>query len=200
MGWDSLIDDVSIFCIKHDIEIPRFDSFYVFQGKSKQKVADYTVLHHYCVEVFCKVIDWQLQELNNRFNEVTSDLLYDMTCLSPSQSYANFDIEKIMRLAILYPDDFKEYDLVELCHQLENYIVDVGSEHIRFTGLNRMGDLSKKLGETKKHLVYSHVYRLVKFSLLLLVATASVERNFSGMKLIKTDLRNRMEKGWKMIF
>ncbi|PIN12152.1 hypothetical protein CDL12_15243 [Handroanthus impetiginosus] len=176
-GWDSLIDDVSAFCIKHDIEIPRFDSFYVFRGKSKRKVADYSVLHHYRVEVFCKVIDWQLQELNNRFNE----------------SFANFDIEKIMRLVALYPDDFKEYDLVELRHQLENYIVDVGYEDIRFNGLNGIGDLSKKLVETKKHLVYSHVYQLVEFSLLLSVATASVERPFSTMKFIKTDLWNRME-------
>ncbi|PIN02466.1 hypothetical protein CDL12_25018 [Handroanthus impetiginosus] len=176
-GWDSLIDDVSAFCIKHDIEIPRFDSFYVFRGKSKRKVADYSVLHHYRVEVFCKVIDWQLQELNNRFNE----------------SFANFDIEKIMTLAALYHDDFKEYDLVELHHQLENYIVDVGYEDIRFNGLNGIGDLSKKLVETKKHLVYSHVYQLVKFSLLLPVATASVERAFSTMKFIKIDLWNRME-------
>ncbi|PIN08333.1 hypothetical protein CDL12_19095 [Handroanthus impetiginosus] len=175
-GWDSLIDDVSAFCFKHDIEIPRFD-----------------MLHHYCVEVFYKVIDWQLQELNNRFNEVTSDLLHGMACLSPSQSFANFDIEKIMRLAALYPDDFTEYDLVELRCQLENYIVDVGSEDIRFSSLNGIGDLSKKLVETKKYLVYSHVYRLIRFCLLLPVATASVERAFSAMKFIKTDLRNRMK-------
>ncbi|PIN00402.1 Tam3-transposase (Ac family) [Handroanthus impetiginosus] len=195
-GWDSLIDDVLAFCIKHDIEIPRFDSFYVFRGKSRRKVAEYTVLHHYRVEVFYKVIDWQLQELNSRFNEVTSDLLHGMVCLSPSQSFANFDIEKIMRLATLYPDDFTEYDLVELRCQLENYIVDVGSEDIRFSSLNGIGDLSKKLVETKKHLVYSHVYRLIRFSLLLPVATASVERAFSAMKFIKTDLRNRMEDGF----
>ncbi|PIN13547.1 hypothetical protein CDL12_13833 [Handroanthus impetiginosus] len=56
-GWNSLIDYVSTFCIKHDIEIPRFDSFYVFRGKSKWKVAKYTILHHYRVKVFYKVID-----------------------------------------------------------------------------------------------------------------------------------------------
>ncbi|PIN06946.1 hypothetical protein CDL12_20489 [Handroanthus impetiginosus] len=195
-GWDSLIDDVSAFCIKHDIEIPRFDSFYVFRGKSRQKVVEYTVLHHYRVEVFYKVIDWQLQELNNQFNEVTSDLLHGVACLSPSQSFANFDIEKIMRLAALYPDDFTEYDLVELHCQLENYIVDVGSEDKRFSSLNGIGDLSKKLVETKKHFVYFHVYQLIRFSLLLPVATASVERAFSAMKFIKTDLRNRMEDGF----
>ncbi|PIN00553.1 hypothetical protein CDL12_26941 [Handroanthus impetiginosus] len=152
----------TLFCIKHDIEIPRFDSFY-------------------------------LQELDNRFNEVTSDLLHGMACLSPSQSFANFDIEKIMRLVALYPDGFKEYDLVELHHQIENYIVDICSEDIRFIGLNGIGDLSKKLVEIKKPLVYFHVCRLLKFSLLLSIATASVERAFSAIKFIKTDLWNRME-------
>ena len=36
------------------------------------------------------------------------------------------------------------------------------------------------------------VYRLVELALLLPVATASVERVFSAMKAVKTDLRNRM--------
>ncbi|PIN18748.1 hypothetical protein CDL12_08579 [Handroanthus impetiginosus] len=61
-GWDSLIDDMSAFCIKLDIEMLKFDSFLVFREKSKWKVAEYTILHHYRVKVFYKVIDWQLQE------------------------------------------------------------------------------------------------------------------------------------------
>ena len=36
------------------------------------------------------------------------------------------------------------------------------------------------------------VYLLVKLSLILLVATASVERVFSALKIIKTSLRNSM--------
>ncbi|PIM99720.1 hypothetical protein CDL12_27780 [Handroanthus impetiginosus] len=191
--WDSLIDDVSAFCIKHGIKIPIFDSFYVFQGESSWKLVEYTVLHHYRVEVFYKIIDCQLQELNNRFNEVTFDLLHVMAYLSPSQSFANFDIEKIMRLATLYTDDFTEYDSVKLRCQLENYIVDMGFEDIIFSSMNGIDDLSKKLVEKKKHLVYSHVYRLVKFFLLLSVAIASIEIAFLAIKFMKTDLRNRIE-------
>ncbi|XP_047253555.1 uncharacterized protein LOC124887700 [Capsicum annuum] len=81
-GWNPLIKNVSKFCV-------RF--------------ADYTISHHYLVEVFLKVIDWQLQELNDRFNE---------------------------------------------------------------------------------------------FALLLPVATAIVERALSAMKLIKSELRNRMDDGF----
>ena len=46
--------------------------------------------------------------------------------------------------------------------------------------------------DTKKHLTYPLVYRLLKLVLVLLVAIATVERVFSGMKIVKTSLRNGM--------
>ncbi|XP_060200713.1 uncharacterized protein LOC132628978 [Lycium barbarum] len=80
-----------------------------------------------------------------------------------------------------------------LIDELENYIVDVRDHDKRFSDLKGLCDFAKKLVETKKHGTYSLVFRLVKFVLLLPVATATVERAFSAMKLIKTDLRNRMD-------
>ena len=46
--------------------------------------------------------------------------------------------------------------------------------------------------ETKRSGVYPLVYRLLKLALVLPVATASVERAFSAMKIVKNRLRNRM--------
>ena len=46
--------------------------------------------------------------------------------------------------------------------------------------------------ETKKHLAFPLVYRLLKLALVLPVATATVERCFSAMKIVKSDLRNRI--------
>ena len=40
------------------------------------------------------------------------------------------------------------------------------------------------------------VYRLIELALLLPVATATVERAFSAMKIIETELRNKMSDGW----
>ncbi|XP_060210281.1 uncharacterized protein LOC132637160 [Lycium barbarum] len=80
-----------------------------------------------------------------------------------------------------------------LIDELENYIVDVPDHDKRFSDLKGLCDFSKTLVETKKHGTYPLVFRLVKFSLLLPIATAIVERAFSAMKLIKTDLRNRMD-------
>jgi hypothetical protein len=46
--------------------------------------------------------------------------------------------------------------------------------------------------KTKKNLVFPLVYMLVKLSLLLPVATVTVERVFSAMHIINSRLRNRM--------
>jgi hypothetical protein len=50
--------------------------------------------------------------------------------------------------------------------------------------------------ELKRHIVFPLAYRLIELALLLLVATASIQRAFSTMKIIKTELRNKMSDGW----
>ncbi|KAH0636804.1 hypothetical protein KY289_036719 [Solanum tuberosum] len=191
--WDSLVENVSAFCVKYDILIPNFDEFYVNFGRSRRKVVEYTISHHYRVEVFFKIIDWQLQELNDRFNEVRTNLLIGVACLNPVDSFSSFDIKNILRMAELYPDDFGENVMVTLRNQLETYIVDVCDVDKRFSNLKGLGDLSEMLVKVKKHLNYPLVFRLIKFALLLPVAIATVERAFSAMKLIKSELRNRMD-------
>ena len=75
--------------------------------------------------------------------------------------------------------------------QLENYIDDMRRDE-SFHGLENLVDLSVKLVETKRHKVYNMVYLLLKLVLVLPVVTASVERVFSAMTLVKTKLRNKM--------
>ncbi|XP_060210271.1 zinc finger A20 and AN1 domain-containing stress-associated protein 9-like [Lycium barbarum] len=72
--WESLIEDVSSFCVRHDILIPEMDKNYHI-GKSKHKSLSVTYSHHLHVEVFNVVIDLQLAELNSRFDAVNTDLL-----------------------------------------------------------------------------------------------------------------------------
>ncbi|XP_049345031.1 uncharacterized protein LOC125809438 [Solanum verrucosum] len=122
--------------------------------------------------------------------KVTSDLLNGVSCLNLIDSFSSFDITKIMRMAELYPNDFDGSNVRTLENQLVNYIIDVRDIDERFSNLGGLGELSRKLVETKKHLTYSLVFLLVKFALLLPVATATVERAFSAMKIIKNDLRN----------
>ncbi|KAL7233566.1 hypothetical protein ACSBR1_017229 [Camellia fascicularis] len=65
-----------------------------------------------------------------------------------------------------------------------------------FSELKGIGDLTRKLVETKKNIVYPLVYLLVKLALILPVANATVERAFSVMKFIKNRLRNQMGDQW----
>ncbi|KAL7181344.1 hypothetical protein ACSBR1_040265 [Camellia fascicularis] len=83
----------------------------------------------------------------------------------------------------------------QLDNQLQNYIVDMRSSN-EFSELKEIGDLARKLVETKKDIVYPLVYLLIKLALILPVATATVERAFSAMKFIKNLLRNRMGDQW----
>ena len=66
----------------------------------------------------------------------------------------------------------------------------------RFFNVEDLGSLAKKMKETMKDRVFPMVYRLVELALLLPGATASVERVFSVMKAVKTDLVNRMGDEW----
>ena len=111
--------------------------------------------------------------------------------LSPTDSFHQFDQSKLVRLSEFYPEDFSSMERISLGHQLGIYIDNI-SEDQRFANLEGLGDLARVMVETKKHLSHPLVYRLLKLVLTLPVATATVERSFSAMKIVKTTLRNRM--------
>ena len=121
------------------------DDIFSSGGRPKRKAQPITNLHHYRVDLFVDVIDIQLRELNDRFNEKNIELLICMTCLNPSNSFSTFDKAKLMRLAQFYPSDFSEHDI----KLLENYIWDVSSNN-EITELKGITDLAQKMVETKK--------------------------------------------------
>ncbi|XP_060180349.1 uncharacterized protein LOC132610102 [Lycium barbarum] len=120
--WESLIEDVSSYCVKHDIIIPEMDKNYHI-GESKRKSSSVIYSHHLHVEVFNVVIDLQLAKLNSRFDAVNSDLPLGMASLSLDNSFANYDKDKIMKLVTLYRDDFSVSKLDDLSYKLDNYIL-----------------------------------------------------------------------------
>ncbi|XP_065630157.1 uncharacterized protein LOC136067790 [Quercus suber] len=93
----------------------------------------------------------QLQELNNRFSEVNTDLLLCMACLDPSNSFVAFDKEKLIRLAKFYPSNFLEIDILALDSQLQNYIFDMCSNDF-FLELQGVSELAEKdrFGEARR--------------------------------------------------
>jgi len=96
-----------------------------------------------------------------------------------------------MRLSTFYPYDFSPGECICLEQQLEIYIDNVRSND-RFVHLKSLEKLARVLVEMRKHMSFPLVYRLLKLILILHVATATVERCFSAMKIVKTDRRNRI--------
>ncbi|TQD89364.1 hypothetical protein C1H46_025085 [Malus baccata] len=194
-GFDALVDQVSSFCEKHHIDVPNMEEAFILPGRSRRYAPIKTNRHHYRVELFIYVIDEQITELEDRFNEVNTELLICMACLSPKDSFVAFDKLKLLRLAQFYPQDFSDEDRLALKDQLEIYIhyVCFSSD---FSQLEGIGDLAKKMVETRMHQVFNYVYLLITLSLVLPVATASVERAFSVMNIVKGPLRNKMGDQW----
>ena len=91
-----------------------------------------------------------------------------------------------------YPKDFTEQEKVHLRFQLQHYELDV-PKHPDFQNLSSIYELCRALVVSEKSKVYHLVNKLVRLVLTLPVSTATTERAFSVMKLIKTKLRSRME-------
>ena len=188
--WVKLLDDVHGFCDKNDICKLKMEDEYIDPKKRRHK-SGITNKHYYQVDCFNDVIDWLLQELDSRFNETSSQLLVCSAAFSPRDSFHDFSIENLMSLAKLYPYDFDSGNLRDLNHELGLYIYDVRDDE-RFSNLQTVAELSRTMVKTRKHERYPMVYRLLKLVLVLPVATATVERCFSAMKIVKTELRNRI--------
>jgi hypothetical protein len=90
-----------------------------------------------------------------------------------------------MSLAKLYPHDFDSGDLRDHSHQLGLCISDMRDDY-RFSNLQTVAKLSQRTVETRKHDRYPLLYRLMKLVLVLLVATTTVERIFSGTKIAQS--------------
>jgi hypothetical protein len=191
-GWESLFKDVCVFCEKHRIKVPNMEEEYFDNPRYPTST---TNLHYYRVDLFNTVIDMQLRELNDRFTETNTQLLICMSCLDPKNSFSSFDIDELVQLAQFYPSDFNQFELPLLKSQLENYILDVKDDRA-FLEVSTILELSEKLVKTNRHNVHPLVYKLVKLGLILPVATASVERIFSAMNLVKTCMRSSMGDQW----
>ncbi|XP_075103577.1 uncharacterized protein LOC142178147 [Nicotiana tabacum] len=129
---ESLLECASSFCVMHDILIPKMNEFY-FLEKLKRNSSSICYSHHLRVQIFCAVIDVQLQELNDRFDVVSSNLILGMARLNPVNSFANYDKGRIMTLAKCYPNEFDEVQIRDLSYQLDTFIIHMRCVDSDFT-------------------------------------------------------------------
>jgi len=194
-GWEPLFKRVKSFCDKNEIEVSDMDKEVNARGISARRKQKVTNMHFYHVEVFLAAIDAILSEMNHRFGEVSSELLVCMACLNPRNSFSNFDVDKLVRLAQIYAMDFDVGDLILLPTQLRSFVSRARRTQ-DFLGCVELGKVAEIMVKTEMNTSYPLVYRLIELTLILPVATATVERIFSAMSIVKTDLRNKIGDEW----
>ena len=89
-----LLSSIIAFCETNSIE-----NVYVSRGRKKRDKLNTTNFHNFWVEVFIAIIDLQLQELKNRFDEVSMRLLVSMASLSPIDEFKSFDKKRLSHLS-----------------------------------------------------------------------------------------------------
>ena len=102
---------------------------------------------------------------------------------------------KVARLTEIYDQDFSDLERSNIRDQLETFVI-----HMRrvdfFKGCHNLGSLAIQMVKHERDITFPLVFWPIKLGLLLPLATTSVERAFSAMNIIKTDLRNRMNNEW----
>jgi len=194
-GWDDLFEEAKQFCAAKSIVVPDMSAEIPVRGRSRRDGITVTNLHHYRAEIFYVLVDKICAEMNHWFSEATTEVLLCFSCLDPSNSFSKFDVNKLARLAEIYDADFSDHDRGIIREQLETYVLQV-RRHAAFANCTDIENLATKMVATEKHLVFPLVYKLIELALLVPVSTATVERLFSAMKIIKSKLRNKIADDW----
>ncbi|KAJ9545337.1 hypothetical protein OSB04_025044 [Centaurea solstitialis] len=189
-GFDELVEKCYSLCDKHNIVKLDMEEGYV-NPKNPRKRMNISNRHYYNFDIFNTVLDMQIREFDDRFCETSTELLQNMAALNPRNSFSEFNKERLLKLSEMYPCDFNDKEKIILEHELDVYYHSVYND-VRFSNLKGIADLAMLMVATRKHISHPIVYRLLKLTLVLPVATATVERCFSTMKLVKSDLRNRI--------
>jgi hypothetical protein len=184
------------FVKKNEIDVPDMNARYTrARGRSchQNEESSMTMEHHFRIGVFVAAIDFQLQELDNRFSDHTVEFFRLSAALSPQDAYKSFKIDDICSLVEkFYPQDFTEQEKIILRFQLDHYRLDV-PKHSYFQNMSTLSELCRGLAISGKSKIYNLIDRLIRLVLTLPVSTATTKRAFSAMKLVKTRLRSRME-------
>ncbi|XP_044370635.1 zinc finger MYM-type protein 1 isoform X2 [Triticum aestivum] len=93
-GWEDFLAKLTLFCNKHDIQVPLWEDIYEPNRRSRRYYEVQTNDDRYRREVYLGVIDQTIQELDNRFDEVNTELLICMSALNPLNSFASYDALK----------------------------------------------------------------------------------------------------------
>ena len=121
------------------------------------------------------------------------ELLRLSSALEPQEALKSFKSSDLCLLVKnFYPQDFIDSDKQVLEKELYHFEHNVVQDP-KFKKLKILSELSQWFMRTGNSEYYKLVYRMVRLVLTLPVSTATTEWAFSAMKVVKTNLRNKME-------
>lgn len=135
--------------------------------------------HH----VYFGIVDCMLGELESRFSVAATDVMYGIQCLNPCDE-SFLDLGKMAGFINFYKGNME--DITHEAYQLKRLLQRAKAD----PPVSSLLDLARFLQPYS--VAFQELYRLLVIALVLPVSTASCERSFSTMKLVKTDLRSTM--------
>ena len=126
------------------------------------------------------------------------ELLNLSSALDPKEASESFrSIDILLLVSKFYLKDFTNQKMTLLKAEVDHYEHNV-VRHPDFKKLPSISELCQWLVKTRKSLFYPYIYRLITLVLTLPVSTATIERAFSTMNIIKNRLHNKMEDDFLM--
>ena len=138
------------------------------------------------IEIILPVIDCLMSELNRRFSDQACAIMQGIQALNPSGD-CFLNIAKLDQFAKQYDSDLDDFH--HELHQLDRMLQRNKAKE-ESSPLHTLLDLVRFLEPFAE--AFHETFRLAKIAIILPASSASCERSFSTMKLIKTYLRNSM--------
>ena len=136
---------------------------------------------HFKIHTFFPVLDRIISELRRRFSDENNEILKSISYLDP-QSDKFLDIIGLSAMAKTYGLNIE--DLKAECHSLKRLLARKDSS------LKTLKDLADFVFPYKEP--FFEIMKLIQIAMTLPVGSASCERSFSRLRIIKTYLRNTM--------
>ena len=149
--WDNLLTTVKSFCEARDIDVLDMNAHYVERGGlARYQQDDFTIEHHYRVDIFYVAIDSILQELNHRFSKHAVELLNLSSAFDPKEARESFrSIDILLLVSKFYPKDFTNQEMTLLKAKVDHYEHNV-VWHPDFKKLSSISELCRWLVKTRK--------------------------------------------------
>ena len=178
--WDNIENEITVRPVRKKQQSKTLDNYFVDStiGNSDKFQNE----HDFCTQYYYPVIDNLLEELQKRFSDIACSVMRGISALNPTS------------------DKFLVFD--ELTDMAAHYGVQANNLKNELYQVQRMLERKKEKGIlVKTGLDFAQIlepyrdafidlHKLVTISLTLPVTSASCERSFSALKIIKTPLRS----------